>query len=347
MRINRAWAICGGAVLVLFLLGMTVLANSAQDRIQAKPVNKNASDGAQKLLRLLYEINGQYTLSGQHDYLEAPDHYYKWLKQLTGDYPAVKGYEFGGITNQTEKELAGFRDKVVKNAIEWNKSGSIVTISYHMNQPGACYCWNMINNGGISGETFQEIITPGTDLYKKHIADLDRTAVYLKKLRDAGVPVLWRPYHEMNGKWFWWGGQPDFAKLWEIMYERYTKVHKLNNLLWVWSAATLEWADDFEKYYVGPERADVIAIDIYDNKYEQEYYDRLVRLAEGKPVALGENGELPADEVLSEAQNHYVWFMTWSEMIEEKNAPDQVQALYANDRVLTRDELSKMRQSSR
>ncbi|MBO9599935.1 MAG: glycosyl hydrolase, partial [Cohnella sp.] len=107
----------------------------------------------------------------------------------------------------------------------------------------------------------------------------DKAAVYLKKLRDAGVPVLWRPYHEMNGKWFWWGQQPEFAQLWGIMYERYTKVHQLNNLLWVWSTATLEWADDFEHYYVGSNLADVIAIDIYNNQYEQEYYDRLIRLA--------------------------------------------------------------------
>lgn len=339
-RMISAW----GTILFLFTLGVVVFAVTDRKLLQVKAVNKNASDGARKLLKILYEIKGKYTLSGQHDFLEAPDQYANKVKRLSGGFPALKGYELGGIMNQSEKELAADRDNVIKSAVAWHKSGGIVTITYHMNVPDGCNCWKSVNTGGISEEKFKEILTPGTDLNKKHMADLDRTAGYLKMLRDAGVPVLWRPYHEMNGNWFWWGQQPEFAELWEIMYKRYTNVHKLNNLLWVWSPGTPgEWADDFENYDVGPKLADVLAIDIYDNKYEQDYYDRLVRLAAGKPVAIGENGELPNDEVLTKDQTHYVWFMTWGEMIEEKNDPARVQALYASERVLTREELLKMK----
>jgi len=331
-----------GTAFLLVFMGIGNFADTDKKLLKTKAVNKNATAGARELLQLLYDIKGTNTLSGQHDYLEIPDRHSNLVKKLTGEFPALKGYEMGGITDQTEKELAAYRDKVVKNAIAWHKSGSFITFTYHMNLPDGCYCWDEVNNGGISQEKFREIITPGTELYKKHIKDLDRAAIYLKKLRDAGVPVLWRPYHEMNGKWFWWGRQPEFAQLWEIMYERYTKVHKLNNLIWVWSAATLEWADDFEDYYVGPDRADVIAIDIYNNRYEQDYHDRLVQLADGKPIAIGENGELPSVELLENDQSQYVWFMTWAEMLEKNNTADQVQALYADDRILTRDELKKL-----
>ncbi|MBO9599934.1 MAG: glycosyl hydrolase, partial [Cohnella sp.] len=121
-------------------------------------MNKNATAGARELLKLLYEIKGKNTLSGQHDYLEMPDHYSNIVKQLTGKYPAINGYELGGIMNQTDEELAAYRDNVIKSAIAWHKSGGIVTITYHMNLPDGCYCWDSVNNGGISTEKFKEII---------------------------------------------------------------------------------------------------------------------------------------------------------------------------------------------
>ncbi len=65
----------------------------------------------------------------------------------------------------------------------------------------------------------------------------------LKKLYDANVPVLWRPFHEMNGIWFWWGNRPGeggIKELWKIMYYRYTDHHRLNNLIWVWNHNTPE-----------------------------------------------------------------------------------------------------------
>lgn len=70
----------------------------------------------------------------------------------------------------------------------------------------------------------------------------------LKKFRDAGIPVLWRPYHEMNGMWFWYGNRPGekgIQKLWKMMYDRYVNYHHLNNLIWVWNAnAPRDWKDD-------------------------------------------------------------------------------------------------------
>src|SRR5690606_24692897 len=153
------------------------------------------------------------------------------------------------ILGQSSHVVEKQRQKVVDSAIRTSEMGGIITITYHAHLPGECYCWNHVRNGGISPEEFGEIVTSGTDMNKKLLADLDEVAEYLKKLQDAKVPVLWRPYHEMNGNWFWWGQQDEFAKLWEIMYERFTKVHKLNNLLWVWSpSAPNDYAESFEPY---------------------------------------------------------------------------------------------------
>lgn len=303
--------------------------------------NPGTSVEAKRLLLLLYELKGNYTLSGQHNFLEDPGAFTGRVKQLTGDYPALIGFELGVVLDHTREEVEIFRQNVVNEAIAAHKAGSLVTITYHAAMPGQCLCWEHVNNGGISKQQFEEIVTPGTEHNRQWIADIDEVAAYLKQLRDAKVPVLWRPYHEMNGGWFWWGKQPKFAALWEAMFDRYTNVHKLDNLLWVWSpSAPSHYADTFETYYVGHLRADVLAVDIYDNDYQQSHHDRLWVLAAGKPIAIGENGELPAPDLLNEGQSQYVWFMGWADELEKKNSHRDIAALYRHDRVLNRSRLA-------
>lgn len=303
--------------------------------------NPNASDEARKLLRFLHEIKGSYTLSGQHNYLEEPTRHTRRIHQITGERPGIVGYEMGVILNHTEEETKEFREWIVKDAKATHQSGGIVTMTYHAALPGECGCWDQVNNGGITEAEFEAIITPGTDMHAEWLKDIDEVAAYLMMLRDAKVPVLWRPYHEMNGKWFWWGGQREFSRLWELMFERYTEVHGLDNLLWVWSpSAPNDYAAPFEYYYVGDLRADVLAVDVYYNDYKQSHHDQLWELAAGKPIALGEVGELPDPELLAGTQNQYVWFMAWGDELETKNSVDKIKSLYALDRVLSRSDLA-------
>lgn len=80
----------------------------------------------------------------------------------------------------------------------------------------------------------------------------------LLKLQKAGVPVLWRPLHEAEGKWFWWGAKGPEAckKLWALVYDRLTKHHKVNNLIWTWNSVASDW-------YPGPSTVDVLSTDVY------------------------------------------------------------------------------------
>lgn len=103
------------------------------------------------------------------------------------------------------------------------------------------------------------------------------------------------------------------------MYDRFVHVHKLNNLLWVWSPnAPNANADPFTATYPGGSKVDVLAVDIYDNDYNPDYYKSITQLAGGKPVAIGENGELPSAAVLKE-QPRWAYFMTWGKMLTENN----------------------------
>jgi mannan endo-1,4-beta-mannosidase len=314
-----------------------------EDIFSSPPVNLKATEEAKELLYLLYLMKGRYTLAGQHNYLEGPDQYSEVVKSMIGQTPALHGYEFGAIMNQSNEDIRKLRQKVVDSAIQTHQKGGVVAITYHAHLPGECACWEHVNNGGISQGEFKQIITPGTDLHKLLLADLDEVAVYLKKLQAAHVPVLWRPYHEMNGGWFWWGKQAEYAQLWEIMYERFTKVHQINNLLWVWGPnAPNDHADSFEPYYVGPLRADVLTVDVYNKDYKQSHHDQLWVLSGGKPIAIGENGELPDAELLNVDQRQYIWFMTWGSELEEKNQLLDVQELYKSEKVLTIEKMKAM-----
>lgn len=166
--------------------------------------------------------------------MESPDELSNKVQKISQAYVGVHGYEMGAISGQSDATEAAQRKNVVDSAIRWDRSGGIVTMTFHEALPGRPLTWANVQ-AKVSQAEFNKYVTPGTAQYNLLIADLDKVAVSLKQLRDAGVPVLWRPYHEMNGDWFWWGNKTNFNQLWNIMYDRFTNTHQLNNLLWVWS----------------------------------------------------------------------------------------------------------------
>ncbi|OKP97081.1 glycosyl hydrolase [Paenibacillus sp. P46E] len=313
----------------------------AESEAKAKavtPVNPAASKQAASLLDYLVDLGGKGVISGQHDYLESPDEYNNKLKNAAGDYAVLHGYELGAINNQSERTIARQRQGVVDSAIEWHEDGGIVAMTFHQNLPGTTPEWANVHMS-LSQEKFDAYVTPGTPQYKSLLASLDEVAVYLGELRDAGVPVLWRPYHEMNGNWFWWGQKDNFSKLWDITYDRMVNKHKLNNLLWVWNPnAPNEWADPYSAYYPGADKVDILAADIYNNDYKQSYYSDLLNLADGKPIGIGESGELPDPVTLSQTQRKWVYTMTWGKMLTEKNDLQKIRSFMTDKYTVSRKE---------
>ena len=205
--------------------------------------------------------------------------------------------------------------------------------------------WAMENRP--TPEMWNELVTEGTSLNDAWKVGADKIAMYLKQLQDKNIPVLWRPYHEMNGVWFWWcnqKGEQGFKRLWIMMYKYFTEVHQLNNLIWVWNTnAPRDIPNDeafaYSDFYPGDEYVDILAADVYRKDYKQSSHDQLVELGQGKPIALGEVGELPTLEIL-EQQPEWSWFMPWGWILFLSNENDQIKAIYNSDRVLTLDEVS-------
>jgi len=303
------------------------------------PVNPSASAEAKELLSYLVGLSGKGLISGQHDYLEQPDDYITKLKNTSGQYAVLHGYELGAINNQSKKTIALERQAVVDSAVDWYDNGGIVAMTFHQNLPGSSAAWSNVSTG-LSQEQFNKYVTPGTPEYKSLITDLDEIAGYLEQLRDAGVPVIWRPYHEMNGGWFWWGKKSNFKALWEIMYDRFVNTHKLNNLLWAWNPnAPNEWSDPYLPYFPGLDKVDILAADIYNKDYNQVYYDGLLDLANGKPIGIGESGELPDPDIMAQNQSKWVYMMTWGKMLTENNSSQDIISFMSSTRTVSRDKL--------
>ncbi len=290
------------------------------------PANPNATPEARALLHFLYSISGQHTLTGQHNFPNTRDQSTLSAARYRGKVPAIFGQDFG-FAKDGDKDAVSARPDMIAEVKRQFALGSIVTLCWHAAPPTASEPvtfrppnrTNNLNNHSVQGQLtdqqFLDILTPGTALHSNWCAQVDVIAGYLKQLQDAHIPVLWRPYHEMNGDWFWWGGrlgEHGTAALYRQLYDRMVNYHHLNNLIWIWSLDRpgTNTSRAFTNFYPGQNYFDVAALDCY-GPFEQHYYDDLLQVAHGKVVTLAEVGTPPTLAVL-EKQPDWCWWMTWA-----------------------------------
>jgi len=279
------------------------------------PVTPNPSPEAVKLLEYIYSISGKHTLTGQHCAPLVGPTCLVEVNRLTQHYPAVYGQDFGFSAPGTWDGI-NFRQRIVDEAIRRHHEGFIITLMWHAVRPTEeePVTFRESIQGKLTEQQWKALITPGTEINEHWKSQVDVIAWFLKQLRDAGVPVLWRPYHEMNGDWFWWGkrsGDDGYKKLYRMLFDRLVHYHKLNNLIWVYNANEIRKdVDPYDKYYPGDAVVDILATDVYRNGFSEEDYQQLLAVAGDKPIALGEVGALPTPEKLR-SQPRWTWFMSW------------------------------------
>jgi mannan endo-1,4-beta-mannosidase len=355
---KHKWMSKGLAVAVaLGLLAPGALWKGAGEASAATSINPASTAAVQDVLNYfdtVYAnnqiISGQYVRGQTYGYTET-DH----LAYATGKYPAMIGFDFlYNVTNAAD--LATWRNYIVEQAADYWKKGGLVTISWHQTNPldaapdeGAFASVA----SSMSQADFDLMTTPGTALYNKWLAHIDAMAVYLKALRDQGVVVLWRPYHEMNYG-FWWGYKTgaSYKKLWENMYDRYTNVHGLNNLIWVWSPSNHGTIGI--THYPGSSYVDLGGVDLYTHdRADAEFAysnSELASVMGTKRYGLAEVGLFPW-ETAAQSSYDYTWFLSWAIGWMDndfyghpaENGPGnnnyQLTQFYANPVTITRDEV--------
>ncbi|MFC6090962.1 glycosyl hydrolase [Saccharothrix lopnurensis] len=300
-----------------------------------------ATPEAKGLMRYLAANYGRTILSGQQDQASID-----WVEQNTGEVPAVGGYDLMDYSpSRVERGTVG-RD--VDHAIAHDRRGGVVTMAWHWNapsglidQPGKEW-WRGFYTDATTFDVAAALADPSSADHRLLIRDVDAIAVQLKRLAAAEVPVLWRPLHEAEGGWFWWGAKgPEAAKeLYRLLHQRLVGHHGLHNLIWVWNSVAPEW-------YPGDDVVDVVSMDSYPPQGDHGPvigpYERLVELGQDRRlVALGEVGSIPDPDLLAAYEARWSWFVTWSgSFIQDGvvNPLDFVRRVYAHDRVITLDEL--------
>jgi len=320
------------------LLLTFVVAGLAQAQIAVEPVTPNASPEARALLSAIYRLSGRNILSGQHNYIGAKSKYTDQAHFVTGKWPTLWSSDFGFAAKGNDDIHA--RDTMVAEARRQFGDGSLIALTWRAVRPLEDEPAGLKESvqAKLTGEQWQELLTPDTPLHKRWEAHIDTAAGYLKRLQDAKIPVLWRPYHEANGNWFWWGGRKGengFVALYRMTYDRLVNYHHLDNLVWVWNsnAPTGANAGPYADFFPGLRYCDVLAADVY-GEFKQSYHDDLAALANGRPIALGEVGRVPTPAVLKD-QAKWAWFMVWADLLRMSKV-EVVKELFDDPHTLSR-----------
>jgi len=292
-------------------------------------VNPNANAAAIKLKALLDSVyqTGKI-ISGQMD-----DSYLTYIKNTTGKEPALMGYDFNGIC----PSQGGNHD--ADKAIRWVKyRGGIAQFNWHWISPdgnGDFYTKNFNLANALSDTSSQS--------YKNILRDIDLVAAECKRMQDSGIAIIWRPLHEAEGKWFWWGmsGGEACKKLYRLMYDRMVNYHGLNNLIWAWTS----YGTTKENWYPGDDVVDLIVYDYPDYSANGSWSQFQSLFGnKGKLFGIGEDGKLINPDILS--SQPWLYFMTWAYMVKDpsmkdgKNPKDWLLQVYNDPRVITLEDLN-------
>ena len=312
------------------------------------PVTPNASPEAQSLLAYFSDIYGKKILSGQQEGwrgTNALGSELAYITNTTGRLPALLALDLSDYTRAEGSRRGVWRHAAAKHGIDWyNSKHGVVAFCWHWSPPtGERSAYAKDTNFDL-----QRAVTDGTEEHTAALRDLDAIAGELALLRDAHVPALWRPLHEANGRWFWWGAQgPEpFKKMWRLMFERFTIRHKLNNLIWVFSPGS---STDLADWYPGDEYVDIIGQDHYpmDGNHgpAKDVFDELVAFGRrNKLVALSENGPIPDPERLVAEKAGWLFFTTWSgRTLTELNSNEQLIKVFHHPCVLNLGDLPNLR----
>ncbi|MCR5080393.1 MAG: glycoside hydrolase family 26 protein [Treponema sp.] len=309
------------------------------------PVNPDATKEAVNLLSFLSSLAGKKIITGQHTQT-IPMEEIEYIKSVTGREPFLRGFEllsyspninYSASSEECLKEVEENKG-TAEIALEWAKKNGaasakcIVAFSFHWFSP----CGGRDKSFYSKNTDFdpEKVFIDGSIERKAFYSDMDTIALILEKFKESKIPVLWRPFHESYGTWFWWGrkGPLVASRLYKLMFDYFVNKKKLNNLLWVWNC-------DSPDSYPGDDYVDINSIDVYlEEKKPTDYranYEKLIgECGKNKLCALAEVGFNPDISLLEKSKIPWVYYMTWSKefsMDGIKNTKEELCTMYSSD----------------
>lgn len=259
---------------------------------------------------LAYGVNWRYK-TGRSD-----------VKDVCGDYPGLYGWDLGGIEKDTaDKNLDGVPFNKMRQFIkDGYKRGGVITLSWHLNNP---------LTGGNAWDAKAGAVTsilPGGAKHEVYKNWLDKVAAFILSLRGSKkelIPILFRPYHEFTGSWFWWGknhcSPGEYKMLWQFTQNYLTEIKKCHNLIYVYNTGS-EPKDKTEylERYPGNDMVDIMSFDSYQGGNpvtDKGFVNGASRLLNIMDSAAAENNKLTAfAETGYEAIPYATW---WTDVLQK------------------------------
>jgi mannan endo-1,4-beta-mannosidase len=261
------------------IIGLYHIANAQKNT----PIDRQATKETKNLYKNLLKLSKNHTLFGhQH----AMEYGHGWsgdadrsdVKSVTGSHPAVIGVDFSGLSGQAEAEIQKTKEMLKKNITATYNRGGVTTVAWHFSNPvsgGGFYWKDSISLPGV------KYIIPGGEAhgkYKKILDDLAEVANSLKTEDGKAIPVMFRPFHEFDGEWFWWGKphctKEEFISLWQftVSYLRDTK--GVHNFIYAFSPDNkFTTEQEYLDRYPGDKWVDLLGMDNYGDMGRDNHYD--------------------------------------------------------------------------
>lgn len=261
-------------LLLSFLL--FVLAVRAQNNL---PADKMATKETVDLYQHLQKLLKQGVMIGHQDDMAYGVHW-KYqegrsdVKEVTGLYPAVFGWDLGHIETGSKVNLDSVPfDKMQQWIKDAYAMGAVITLSWHLNNPlTGKSAWD-VTEGTVTS------ILPGGEKNNLYKSWLDKVATFLNALKDEKgklIPVIFRPFHELNGSWFWWGKNlcttAEIKRLYQFTEEYLQQEKNIHHLLFAYNTDRFADEDEYMERYPGDDYVDILGFDIYQRNSNHQAF---------------------------------------------------------------------------
>ncbi|WP_264509670.1 glycoside hydrolase family 26 protein [Flavobacterium sp. N1719] len=290
------------------LMLISLFSCKAQTPVKNQLVDSEATLETQNLYKNLFQLRSKGFLFGHQDAL-AYGVNWKYeegrsdVKDVTGDYPALYGWDLGGTEDKAVNDIDGVPfDKMKKWMREIYDRGGVNTLSWHMKNPyTGKSAWDTTPHSFTS-------ILPGGSHHKLYCEWLDNAVTFFKSLKGSdgkAIPILYRPFHELTGNWFWWCQNnctpEEYITLWRFTVD-YFKKNNIHNLIYVYNTSMVKTREAYLRYYPGDDYVDVLSFDNYlynnpvkDNSYVEDNLNLIqimnaIGNEQHKLIALAETG---------------------------------------------------------
>jgi mannan endo-1,4-beta-mannosidase len=333
-----------------FLVMVVPIILSAATDVAARawePADPDLIPESRRLMEYLLEGRNGRIVSGCQRSGPGSGPFEAW-QHASGREPALKGFNIAGFHPKGSDTY----HNVLKNTVGdtkfwWHEKGGIPAMLFHWTWPLPNGRTSFMKNAHDPPPALGKMVTPGTEEHKMFHEQLRYTADYLEQLAEARVPLLFRPFHEIDGGWFWWTDPetPEHtAALWRQMFHYLVNERGIHNLIWDFAPAHVTWgphrsriqkehgrtptieeeAEYRRRFYPGDDYVDLVSISVYGSSQFYEWgwgepvkenyagaYELLKKIAPNKPRAVAESPNLLNPTIAKQEGPAWMYDMSW------------------------------------